>query len=609
MSQTVRYIRPNVHGVPLEIHIYPERDNKLTPFSLATLQDRYLQPGETPQHMFARVACSYGFDDQHAQRLYNAMSNLWFMPSTPILSNGGLSQGNPISCFLNAVPDTMPGIADTWRENVGLASKGGGIGTYWGDVREIGAPVGNVGSTSGIMPFLKVQDSMTMAVNQGSLRRGSAAAYLDIDHPEIEAFIDSRRPTGDPRTRCLDLHHGVVITDAFMNAVEDDKDWELKARVTGETVELVKARDLWKKLLLTRMETGEPYLLFIDTVQAATPTHHDLLGLYPRQSNLCSEITLPTNEHRTAVCCLASLNAETYDDWTGSSLVEDVLLMLDNVLQDFINKTKGDPAFSKARHSAMQERSVGLGLMGFHSYLQSKRIPFGSALASSANHKIFAEIESRSDNANWKAADVLGPCPDSLQVQTNRKVRWSYTRAVAPTASISIICGQTSPGVEPMVANAFTHKTLSGSFSVRNRHLDAILRDLYGSGEGYEQSWSSIVANEGSVQQLPHLTAEDKEVFKTAFEISPAWQLQHMVDRAPYVDQAVSNNLFLRPDINVRELRDIHFNAWKRGVKSLYYCRSKASSRAASVSGHVAGEMPVPEQYNSRQYEECLPCQ
>lgn len=602
---------PNRHGGTFEIDLVHSRNSLLTDFGRATLQDRYLRPGEDFQDMFGRVATWYAQEQDHAQRLYDYMSRLWFMPATPILSNGGTDRGNPISCFLNYVDDSLESIDQAWSENTWLASKGGGIGTYWGDVRGIDESVGGVGTSSGVIPFLKVQDSKTLAISQGSLRRGSSAAYLDIDHPEIEEFIDIRRPTGDPNRRCLNIHHGVNITDDFMEAVRLNLDWDLIGRKDGRVRKTVSARKLWAKILQTRMETGEPYMLFIDTANRERPEHQRELGLEIRQSNLCSEITLPTGPDRTAVCCLSSLNLEKFDEWNGNTqFIHDVLFFLDEVLQDFIDRTEGVRGFERARFSAVMERSIGLGTMGFHAYLQKHGVPFEGVMATSHNKRMFRFISHTCDAANRSAADVLGPCPDSDEAfnkgLTSEHLRWSNCTAVAPTASISIIAANTSPGIEPYTANIYTQKTLSGSFTVKNRYLDAILKERLGD-EGAKEVWSSIIANDGSVQHLSELTGDEKEVFKTAFEIDPAWQLQHMADRADKIHQAVSNNLFLKPDISTKELNAIHFNAWKRGVKSLYYCRSKSMSRAQSVK-HTAGEMPQPEQSVSK-YEECMVCQ
>jgi len=575
------------------------RDDLLTEFGKATLRDRYLQPGEDFQDLFGRVSAFYANNEVHAQRLYDAMSQLWFMPSTPILSNGGTDRGNPISCFLNYVEDDLEGIADTFDENIWLAARGGGIGTYWGDVRGIGERVGAVGESSGTIPFIKSMDSQTLAISQGSLRRGSAAVYLDIDHPEIEEFLEIREPKGDLNRKSLNIHHGVNITDDFMEAVRDDADWNLIGRSDGAVRKTVKARSLWIKMLQMRMKTGEPYMVFIDTVNQEIPQHHQEMGLKVRQSNLCSEITLPTDKDRTAVCCLASLNAETYGDWVGNrEFIGDVLYFMDNVLQDFIDRNEGVRGFERAVYSATRERSIGLGLMGFHSYLQKCGIPFDDPLAVDVNKDIFRFIQDATTIINREAAEELGPCPDSEGSEF--PVRWSNVTAIAPTASISVIAGNASPCIEPWPANVFTQKTLSGSFTVKNKHLDKTLRSFGKDDAWVAAQWSDILAHDGSVQHLDYLTDRQKAIYKTAWEIGTEWQLQHMADRAQYVDQAVSNNLFLSADITTKELNAVHFNAWKRGVKSLYYCRSKSVARAQSIS---AGAI------DTSKLEACMVCQ
>lgn len=594
------------------VNINHQADDRLTEFGKAVLKDRYLLKGESYQDLFARVASFYGQDQDHAQRIYNYITKLWFMPATPILSNGGTDRGLPISCFLNEVEDSLDGIADIWTENVWLAARGGGIGTYWGNVRSIGEKVKGNGKTSGIIPFIKVQDSMTLAISQGSLRRGSAAMYLPIDHPEIEEFIDLRRPTGgDPNRKALNIHHGVSISDAFMEAVEKDEDWELLSPNDRKVMHVVRARDLWIKLLTTRIETGEPYLLFIDHVNKKIPEHHKQLGLKVKMSNLCSEIVLPTGlDHlgkaRTAVCCLSSLNLEYYEEWEKDPLfIKDVMCFLDNVLQDFIDNAPDTMA--KAKYSAMRERSVGLGVMGFHSFLQSKMIPIESVIAKVWNKKIFKHIAEGVNVASKELAVERGPCPDAKEC--NVMERFSNKTAIAPTASISIICGNSSPGIEPYAANSFTQKTLSGSFTVRNKHLANLLQEK---GKNNEQTWSSISTHEGSVEQLDFLTQDEKDVFKTAAEIDQRWLVEFAADRSDYIDQAQSLNLFLPGNISKKTLHQIHFGAWKQGVKSLYYCRSTSIQRADKVSHQVTmtkHDLGQKEEDSSNKYEECLSCQ
>ena len=478
------------------------KDSNLTDFGKATLTDRYLSENESYQDLFARVAATYADDNLHAQRLYNYISKLWFMPATPVLSNAGTTRGLPISCFLNEASDSLDGIVNLWSENVWLAAKGGGIGSYWGNLRSIGEKVGRVGKTSGIIPFIKVMDSLTLAISQGSLRRGSAACYLPIDHPEIEEFIEMRRPTGgDPNRRALNLHHGVLVTDAFMRAVETDDDWALKSPYDGTIQSTIKARNLWIRLLTARVETGEPYIVFIDTVNRMIPQHHKLAGLTVKTSNLCSEITLPTGidkygKDRTAVCCLSSLNLENYDEWKDEpGFIEDIMRFLDNVLTDFINRAP--ESFDDAKYSAMRERSVGLGVMGFHSFMQKNMIPIESVMAKVWNKKMFQLIDKEVNAASKKLAEERGPCPDAAEYGINE--RFSNKTAIAPTASISIICGGASPGIEPIAANSYTHKTLSGSFNVRNKYLRKILQKY---NQDTNEIWSSITTNQGSVDHL-----------------------------------------------------------------------------------------------------------
>ena len=597
------------------IKIDRSRDSNLTDFGKATLKDRYLGHNESFQDLFARVASSYADDNLHAQRIYNYISNLWFMPATPVLSNGGTKRGLPISCFLNEASDSLNGILDLWSENVWLAAKGGGIGSYWGNLRSIGEKIGKVGKTSGIIPFIKVMDSLTMAISQGSLRRGSAACYLPIDHPEIEEFIEMRRPTGgDPNRKALNLHHGILVSDAFMRAVETDEQWALKSPADGTVQQTISARNLWIRLLTARIETGEPYIIYIDTVNRQIPQHHKLANLTVKTSNLCSEITLPTGidkngRDRTAVCCLSSLNLEKYDEWKDDSvMINDVMRFLDNVLTDFIERAPEQ--FDDAKYSAEKERSVGLGVMGFHSYLQKHSIPLESVMSKVWNKKIFKHIQEHVDQASKDLADERGACPDAADY--GYKERFSNKTAIAPTASISIICGGASPGVEPVAANSYTHKTLSGSFNVRNRYLVELLEKH---GKNTDDVWSEITTNQGSVSHLDFLTDLEKDVFKTAFELDQKWIIELSGDRTPYISQAQSINLFVPADIHKRELHKIHFDAWKKGLKSLYYCRSKSIQRAENVNDTKATDVTAnvykskPQTSEQPEYEECLSCQ
>ena len=600
---------------PILVKVDNSKDDKLSAFGKAVLKDRYLMPDESYQDLFARVSAYYADDQAHADRLYKYISNLWFMPATPILSNGGTDRGLPISCFLNESSDSLNGIVDLWNENVWLASRGGGIGSYWGNLRSIGETVRGNGKTSGIIPFIKVMDSQTLAISQGSLRRGSAAVYLPINHPEIEEFIDIRRPTGgDPNRRSLNLHHGISITDEFMRAVEKDGDFELKSPHSGQVVEVVKARSLWIKLLSSRIETGEPYVLFVDAVNRAIPEHQKKLGLEVKTSNLCSEITLPTGidhlgKDRTAVCCLSSLNLEFYDEWKDNEeMLEDVMRLLDNVLQDFIQKAPDSMA--KAKYSAMRERSVGLGVMGFHSFLQSKNVPMESAMSKVWNKKIFQHIKQGVDSASKVLSEERGPCPDALDAGANE--RFSNKMAIAPTASISIIANNSSPGIEPFAANSFTQKTLTGSFNVRNKNLVKLLEEK---GRNTDDIWSSITINEGSVQHLDFLDEHEKLVFKTAQEIDQRWIVDLSAERQEYICQAQSLNIFIPGNVAKKHLHEIHFRAWQKGLKSLYYCRSTSVQRADKVSNKVEqheldmsmhDKPPVEEKV---EYDECLACQ
>ncbi|MDC0426707.1 ribonucleoside-diphosphate reductase subunit alpha [Pelagibacteraceae bacterium] len=604
----------NERGITIKID--RSRDSRLTDFGRATLDDRYLGQSESYQDLFARVASVYADDNLHAQRIYNYISNLWFMPATPILSNGGTERGLPISCFLNEASDSLKGITDLWEENVWLAARGGGIGSYWGNLRSIGEKIGKVGKTSGIIPFIKVMDSLTLAISQGSLRRGSAACYLQIDHPEIEEFIEMRRPTGgDVNRRSLNLHHGVLVTDDFMRAVETDGQWALRSPYDGSIQSTIPARNLWIRLLTARVETGEPYIIYIDTVNRQIPQHHKLAGLKVKTSNLCSEITLPTGidnngKDRTAVCCLSSLNLDTYDEWKDNAqFVEDVMRFLDNVMTDFINRAPDE--FADAKYSAMRERSVGLGVMGLHSYFQQKNIPFGSVMSKVWNKKIFKNIQEKVDLASTSLAEERGSCPDAEEYGI--KERFSNKTAIAPTASISIICGGSSPGIEPIAANSFTHKTLSGSFNVRNKYLKKILQKYE---RDTDDVWSSITTNQGSVSHLDFLTAEEKDTFKTAFEIDQRWIIELGADRTPHISQAQSINVFVPADIHKKELHDIHFQAWKKGLKSLYYCRSKSIQRAENVTAGSSTDVTKnvyskDNESNNKDnnYEECLSCQ
>nr|WP_245217028.1 ribonucleoside-diphosphate reductase subunit alpha [Neoroseomonas nitratireducens] len=612
------------HG---QVRVDRSRDALLTDFGKATLDDRYLLPGESYQDLFARVASAYGDDAAHAQRIYDYISRLWFMPATPVLSNGGTTRGLPISCFLNEASDSLDGIVGLWNENVWLAAKGGGIGSYWGNLRGIGEKVGRNGKTSGVIPFIRVMDSLTLAISQGSLRRGSAACYLPVNHPEIEEFLEMRRPTGgDPNRKALNLHHGVLIPDAFMRAVEADEEWALVSPKDGALMKKVSARSLWIRILTARIETGEPYIIYSDHVNRARPEHHKLAGLEVKTSNLCSEITLPTGidqhgEERTAVCCLSSLNCETWFEWHKEpQFIPDVMRFLDNVLQSFIDTAPDSMA--RAKYSAMRERSVGLGVMGFHSFLQKMNVPFESVVAKVWNKKMFKHVREQADAASRLLAEERGPCPDAAEYGFME--RFSNKIAIAPTASISIICGGASPGIEPIAANVYNHKTLSGSFIVRNPYLQKVLAKH---GRDDDETWTTITVTKGSVQHLDFLTEHEKAIFKTAFELDQRWVVEHAADRTPYICQSQSVNIFLPANVHKRDLHQIHMSAWKKGVKSLYYCRSLSIQRADTISEKVVGQgdimaahVPMEREAtlplaaaqpsgNANNYEECLACQ
>lgn len=614
VSTGLKSFKPRLELVAGSLKLDRSRDDLLTDFGKKTLEDRYLLAGESYQDMFARVAVAFADDAEHAQRVYDYMSKLWFMPATPVLSNGGADRGLPISCFLNSVSDSLDGIQNVWNENVQLASNGGGIGTYWGDVRSIGEQVKGAGQTSGIIPFIRVMDSLTLAISQGSLRRGSAAVYLDVHHPEIEEFLEIRKPSGDFNRKSLNLHHGISISDEFMEAVRDGKSFDLKSPKNGEVRKTVDARSLWTKILDIRMQTGEPYLIFSDTVNRQLAQHQRELGLSVKQSNLCAEIMLATgkdhlNNERTAVCCLSSVNAETFLEWREEPhFIEDLMRFLDNVLQDFIDRAPD--AMSQAVYSATRERSVGLGLMGFHSFLQAQGVAFESAMAKSWNMRLFKHLRREADKASKLLAEEKGPCPDAADRGVME--RFSHKMAIAPTASISIICGGTSAGIEPIPANIYTHKTLSGSFAVKNPFLERLLEEK---GQNTDATWNSILEHEGSIQHLDFLSDDEKDIFKTAFELDQRWLIELAADRAPEICQAQSLNLFVPGDVNKWDLHMLHWSAWERGVKSLYYLRSKSVQRAAFAGADTKEEAEIdpnqPDLFSAARtdYDECLACQ
>jgi ribonucleoside-diphosphate reductase alpha chain len=579
-----------------------ERDNLLTDFGKTTLKDRYLLPEEdSPQEAFMRAAKAYSDNDEMAQRIYDYASKQWFMFSTPILSNGGTKRGMPISCFLNYVGDSREGITGHYTENAWLTSIGGGIGGYWGDIRSDGTSTSGGSQSSGSIPFLHVVDSEIMAFSQGKTRRGSYAAYMDVSHPEILEFLDIRKPSGgDIHRKCLNLHHGINISNKFMELIERciaeptyDDTWNLIDPHTKETVRTVSARDLWLKILENRVATGEPYMCFIDHINDALPETQKKLGLKVNHSNLCTEITLPTAEDRTAVCCLSSVNLETYDEWKNDKLfIGDLVRFLDNVLTSFI-ETATEHVF-RAKFSATQERSIGLGAMGFHAYLQKCGIPFESALAKAKNLNIFKYIKAEAVAESKRLAIKRGEAPD----MEGTGMRNAHLLAIAPNASSSIICGTTSPSIEPYRANAYVQKTMSGSFLVKNKHLEKILETK---GINNEKTWTSILANRGSVLHLKDLSDYEKDVFKTSIEINQQWIIEHAADRQQFICQGQSLNVFVPADVNIKELHDIHMLAWKRKLKTLYYCRSEAIKRAELVSLKVERTI-IPE-------ADCLACE
>ena len=548
-----------------------------------------------------RAAKAFSDNDEMAERIYNYASKLWFMYSTPILSNGGTNRGMPISCFLNYVGDSREGLTGHYTENAWLASIGGGIGGYWGHVRSDGVSTSGGSQSSGSIPFLHVVDSEILAFSQGKTRRGSYAAYMDMSHPEIIEFLEMRKPSGgDIHRKCLNLHHAINISDEFMQLIEKciteptyDDSWNLIDPHTKKVVRTVSARELWQKLLETRVATGEPYVSFIDTINDALPETQKKLGLKVHHSNLCTEITLPTNENRTAVCCLSSVNLEKYEEWKNEPLfVPDLVRFLDNALSYFIENAP--ESVFRAKFSAASERSIGLGAMGFHAYLQSKGIPFESALAKAMNLKIFKKIKQEAVEESQRLAIKRGEAPD----MEGTGMRNAHLLAIAPNASSSIICGTTSPSIEPYRANAYVQKTMSGSFLVKNKYLEKLLDKK---GMNTDAVWQSIVAQRGSVLHLDELSDYEKDTFKTSIEINQQWVIEHAADRQQYVCQGQSVNVFVPADVNIKELHDIHMLAWKRKIKTLYYCRSEAIKRAELVSKKVERTI-IPE-------ADCLACE
>ena len=575
-----------------------EKDKLLTKFGTEILKDRYMLPEEkSPQDAFVRAAAAFADNADHAQRLYDYVSNQWFMFASPILSNGGTDRGLPISCFLNYVNDSRDGLAEHYTENIWLSSMGGGIGGYWGHIRSQGQSTSKGNKTTGVIPFMHVVDSQMIAFNQGATRRGSYASYMDISHPEIVEFIDMRKPAGgDINRKNLNLHHGVVVSDKFMKAMENDEPWDLIDPNSKDKVKTVKARQLWIKILEARVATGEPYIMFGDTVQRGLPKTQKDLGLKVTHSNLCSEITLATSEDRTAVCCLSSVNVEKFEEWKDNELfIDDLMRMLDNVLSYFIDKAPSH--MWRAIASAKSERSVGLGAMGFHTFLQSKGVPMESVVAMSWNKIIFKHIHAKALESNL----TLGKERGSPNDMKGTGKRFAHMLAIAPNASSSIICGGVSPSIEPLRANAFTQKTLSGSALMKNPNLEKLLQEK---GLNNKQTWQSIITNKGSVAHLTELSKDERDTYKTAIELGQEWLVDLAADRQKYICQAQSLNLFFTPDVNVRKLNNIHKRAWSKKLKTLYYLRSEAMNRAEVVANKV--ERVVRK---DAEEDECLSCQ
>jgi ribonucleoside-diphosphate reductase alpha chain len=590
----------------LGIKIDLEKDKLFDELGIKRLKESYMKEDEqSPQHRFAFVSKSFGSNPEHAQRLYDYASNHWLSYSTPILSFGRSKRGLPISCFLNFIEDTAEGLVDNLSETNWLSMLGGGVGIGFG-IRSTDD------KSTGVMPHLKIYDASSLAYRQGRTRRGSYAAYLDISHPDIIAFLEMRKPTGDPNVRCLNLHHGVNITDDFMNIIEKcmldpnaNDSWNLVDPHSKEVRETVSAKHLWQQILELRMHTGEPYIHFIDTSNREMPAFLKDLGLRIHQSNLCSEIILPTNEERTAVCCLSSLNLEYYDEWKDNKLfLNDVAEMLDNVLQYFIDNAPS--TIERARYSAIRERSIGVGALGFHAYLQRKGVAFEGVMGKVLNNQIFKHIRIGLDDANQSLGQIRGPAPDAAGTGQ----RFSHLMAIAPNASSSIIMGNTSPSVEPYRANAYRQDTLSGSFLNKNRWLDKIIKELTKTEEEYNDTWSSIIANDGSVQHLNLLDENQKAVFKTSMEIDQRWVIELAADRQQYIDQAQSLNLFFRPDAHIKYIHAIHFMAWKKGLKTLYYCRSEKIGKADKVSKKIERQVIKElDMVQVAQGNDCIACE
>lgn len=574
-----------VHGIRVDY----SRDKLFDGLGKIRLKESYMREDEnSPQERFAYVSSKFGSNPDHAQRLYDYASKHWLSYSTPILSFGRSKRGLPISCFLNYIEDTAEGLVDNLSETNWLSMLGGGVGIGFG-IRSADE------KSTGVMPHLKIYDASSLAYRQGRTRRGSYAAYLDISHPDIINFLEMRKPTGDQNMRCLNLHHGINIPDAFMEIIERcmlDKDaddsWDLVDPASNEVRETVSAKELWQRILEMRMQTGEPYLHFIDESNRKLPQWLKDKGLKVHQSNLCSEIILPTNEKRTAVCCLSSLNLEYYDAWKKDELfLKDVAEMLDNVLQYFIDNAPRE--IKRAINSAKSERSIGIGALGWHAYLQRKSVPWESSQAVGLNKAIFKNVREKLDVANKELGKERGEAPDAVGTGN----RFSHLMSIAPNASSSILMGNTSPSIEPYRANAYRQDTLSGSHLNKNRYLDKIIKKEAENhkDDWYEETWRSIIANDGSVQHLDWMEEWDKEVFKTSMEIDQRWVVQHAADRQVYIDQAQSLNVFFRPDSHIKYIHAVHFMAWKEKLKTMYYCRSDKIAKADKVAKKIEREV------------------
>ena len=588
----------------LGIIIDRTRDKQMSEQAYTLVTDYYLRGKEkSPQEAFARACVAYSDGDLDlAQRLYDAVSNGWFMFSSPILSNapapGEEAKGLPISCFLTYVPDTLNGLISHQSELAWLSVKGGGVGGHWGDVRAVSEKAPSP------IPFIKVADSAMTAYKQGKTRKGSYAAYINISHPDILEFINIRVPTGgDANRKCFNINNAVNITDGFMDAVASDGDWDLVDPHDGTVRDTLRARELWQRLLEVRFRTGEPYLNFIDEANRQLPQELKDNGLEIKGSNLCNEIHLPTDKDRTAVCCLSSVNLESFDEWKDTSLVGDLITMLDNVLTHFINDAPEQ--LKKAVNSAKSERSLGLGAMGFHSYLQSKNIPWESSLATGQNLKMFDTIKKQALEATNALGDVRGVYTDGEGKTTRRN---SHLLAIAPNANSGIICG-TSASIEPIKSNAYTHRTRVGSHLVKNKHLGKVLEEhrlrLGEEKDWIEDQWSNIIHHEGSVQQLEYLSEWEKDVFKTAFELDQHWVVEHSAQRQPFICQGQSVNLFFPAGSEKSYVNSVHIKAWKDKLKGLYYLRTNSGATAEQVGKKVERV----KLKSFKEDDECLSCQ